>query len=100
MDLESREYNGRWYTDVKAWKVSKEQVSSNNEEPNEDHDHYETEKENKLSLNDGDIPFEVIITWWFGTRAQLGASFSVYRNVGVQLPPPLLLSGTFMIHAK
>jgi hypothetical protein len=20
-DVESREYNGRWYTDVKAWKV-------------------------------------------------------------------------------
>jgi hypothetical protein len=23
VDLESREYNGRWYTDVKAWKVSR-----------------------------------------------------------------------------
>jgi hypothetical protein len=23
VDLESREYNGRWYTDVKAWKVEK-----------------------------------------------------------------------------
>lgn len=23
-DLESREYNGRWYTDVRAWKVQKE----------------------------------------------------------------------------
>jgi len=22
IDIESREYNGRWYTDVKAWKVS------------------------------------------------------------------------------
>lgn len=22
IDLESREYNGRWYTDVKAWKVA------------------------------------------------------------------------------
>jgi len=22
IDLESREYNGRWYTDVKAWKVT------------------------------------------------------------------------------
>ena len=22
-DVESREYNGRWYTDVKAWKLSK-----------------------------------------------------------------------------
>src|SRR5215210_2148737 len=26
-DVESREYNGRWYTDVKAWKV--EATSSN-----------------------------------------------------------------------
>ncbi|MCH8331989.1 MAG: DUF3127 domain-containing protein [Bacteroidetes bacterium] len=24
IDIESREYNGRWYTDVKAWKVEKE----------------------------------------------------------------------------
>ena len=24
VDLESREYNGRWYTDVKAWKVSRD----------------------------------------------------------------------------
>ena len=24
VDLESREYNGRWYTDVKAWKVARD----------------------------------------------------------------------------
>jgi hypothetical protein len=24
IDVESREYNGRWYTDVKAWKVVKD----------------------------------------------------------------------------
>ena len=23
VDIESREYNGRWYTDIKAWKVTK-----------------------------------------------------------------------------
>jgi hypothetical protein len=23
IDIESREYNGRWYTDIKAWKVEK-----------------------------------------------------------------------------
>ncbi len=28
IDLESREYNGRWYTDVKAWKVSRGQSDS------------------------------------------------------------------------
>lgn len=27
-DLESREYNGRWYTDVKAWKVESAGSSS------------------------------------------------------------------------
>ena len=24
IDLQSREYNGRWYTDVKAWKIERE----------------------------------------------------------------------------
>jgi hypothetical protein len=40
IDLESREYNGRWYTDVKAWKVSRGQsdsdshyITSNFDEP-------------------------------------------------------------------
>ena len=27
-DLESREFNGRWYTDVKAWKVEKNSTAS------------------------------------------------------------------------
>ena len=57
VDLESREYNERWYTDVKAWKVSKDQVGISNEETKEELDHHEPKKENKLSLDDGDIPF-------------------------------------------
>ena len=40
ISVESREYNGRWYTDVKAWKV--EQLSStssgNGDSPHIDHD--------------------------------------------------------------
>lgn len=28
-DVESREYNGRWYTDVKAWKIEVEGSGSN-----------------------------------------------------------------------
>lgn len=28
IDLASREYNGRWYTDVKAWKVEKSDAGS------------------------------------------------------------------------
>lgn len=27
-DLESREYNGRWYTDAKAWKINKGESKS------------------------------------------------------------------------
>lgn len=26
IDIESREYNGKWYTNIKAWKVTKEQA--------------------------------------------------------------------------
>ena len=53
VDFESREYNERWYTDVKAWKVSKDGMSANNEPTygNQDSD------ENKLSLEEDDIPF-------------------------------------------
>ncbi|MBW6498181.1 MAG: DUF3127 domain-containing protein [Bacteroidales bacterium] len=28
IDIESREYNGKWFTSVKAWKVDKTQASS------------------------------------------------------------------------
>jgi hypothetical protein len=28
IDLQSREYNGRWYTDVKAWRVERPDESS------------------------------------------------------------------------
>lgn len=27
VDIQSREYNGRWYTDVKAWRVERESVT-------------------------------------------------------------------------
>ena len=29
VDLESREYNGRWYTEARAWKLEKEGSSNN-----------------------------------------------------------------------
>lgn len=29
IEIESREYNGRWYTDVKAWKVDKQGKGNN-----------------------------------------------------------------------
>lgn len=28
-DIQSREYNGRWYTDLKAWKISSVQFAAN-----------------------------------------------------------------------
>ena len=30
IDIESREYNGRWYTDLKAWKVEKSGEAQSN----------------------------------------------------------------------
>jgi hypothetical protein len=30
IDIESREYNGRWYTDVKAWKVTRAGAAAGN----------------------------------------------------------------------
>ncbi|GHU67581.1 hypothetical protein FACS189413_02610 [Bacteroidia bacterium] len=32
-DIESREFNGRWYTDVKAWKVETAGAPQNNFQP-------------------------------------------------------------------
>ena len=32
-DVESREYNGRWYTDVKAWRIEPASVEGRDEEP-------------------------------------------------------------------
>ena len=56
VDLESREYNGRWYTDVKAWKVSKDGMNANNEPAYGEYDSNETDN-NKVSLEEDDIPF-------------------------------------------
>lgn len=38
IDLESREYSGRWYTDVKAWKVSRSGVGLQKDAPNPEYD--------------------------------------------------------------
>ena len=57
VDLESREYNGRWYTDVKAWKVSKDDVGADSAHTQGDQDFNSTEKDTSLSISDDDIPF-------------------------------------------
>ncbi len=33
INLESREYNGRWYTDVRAWKVQKDGAQQRGDVP-------------------------------------------------------------------
>ena len=57
VDLESREYNGRWYTDVKAWKVAKDSMLADNAYANRDQENNEIENRSKLPLDGDDIPF-------------------------------------------
>ncbi|MFO7978185.1 MAG: DUF3127 domain-containing protein [Bacteroidales bacterium] len=52
VNIESREYNSRWYTDVKAWKIDK--VSAANPPlPGQDDDPGPTE----MPPQDNDLPF-------------------------------------------
>ena len=57
IDLESREYNGRWYTDVKAWKVSRDgsdrDYAPSFQSQNRDAPPIST----SMSLDGDDIPF-------------------------------------------
>ncbi len=48
-DIESREYNGRWYTDVKAWKI--EAANAAGASPTEEDVH------NTSFTSDDDLPF-------------------------------------------
>tara|TARA_R100001230_G_C5474502_1_gene28048 strand:- start:85 stop:414 length:330 start_codon:yes stop_codon:yes gene_type:complete len=43
IDLESREYNGRWYTDVRAWKVVKDASNSFQSQPEDKGDIFDDE---------------------------------------------------------
>jgi Domain of unknown function (DUF3127) len=55
-DVESREYNGRWYTDVKAWKIELAVAGSTpatEQNGNKEEDFHNT----TLSSNDDDLPF-------------------------------------------
>ena len=57
VDLESREYNGRWYTDVKAWKVSKDGENAYRENTYDEIDDYDNRHSGAASISDGVIPF-------------------------------------------
>jgi len=50
IDLESREYNGKWYTDVKAWKI--ESTGTPQTKQNYENTDFSTPME-----DDGDVPF-------------------------------------------
>ena len=57
VDLESREYNGRWYTDVKAWKISRDGDVADNQSPMQNQDHYSSPSEGISTFDNSDIPF-------------------------------------------
>ena len=52
-DVESREYNGRWYTDVKAWKVEPAAGAGTVDRIPDDNVHFE---EGQME-GGGDLPF-------------------------------------------
>lgn len=54
-DVESREFNGRWYTDVKAWKV--ELATAGNNNTNSYADAPPPDTYNDLNENADDLPF-------------------------------------------
>jgi hypothetical protein len=56
IDLESREYNGRWYTDVKAWKVTRAGAAADNIPFSAPEEYNNTQPESPPPLDD-EIPF-------------------------------------------
>lgn len=58
INVESREFNGKWYTDVKAWKIEKQGVSQKSETPMSNDDNLPPflEPSNSFEPTD-DLPF-------------------------------------------
>jgi len=57
IDVESREYNGRWYTDVKAWKVVRDSNNALNSQSNDRQDKNDLPSIDISSIDNTDIPF-------------------------------------------
>ena len=57
VNLESREYNDRWYTDVKAWKVSRDGTTSESSRSYDGQDYTDQQRPNIDSLDNDVIPF-------------------------------------------
>ena len=56
INLESREYNGRWYTDVKAWKVSRDGIAADTRTRGSSDGYISDRMDSSQSLDD-EIPF-------------------------------------------
>lgn len=59
-DAESREFNGRWYTDLKAWRVQKTDNNTQNNPNNSQNDDEFINAQNEAMPNnsiDDDLPF-------------------------------------------
>jgi Domain of unknown function (DUF3127) len=52
-DVESREYNGRWYTDVKAWKIE----AADSIAPDKTNNNTEEDFHNTTLTSNDDLPF-------------------------------------------
>ena len=57
VDLESREYNGRWYTDVKAWQVTRAGAAADNIPFSTPDAPFAVQAEDSHSFIDDEIPF-------------------------------------------
>lgn len=57
VDIQSREYNGRWYTDVKAWKIERGQANPQGGPPQDDVPFNDEEPTIDMSDIDDDVPF-------------------------------------------
>jgi len=55
--LESREYNSRWYTDVKAWKVSRDGDRADNSQSYGSQYNETSNTAGITALDNDDIPF-------------------------------------------
>lgn len=55
-DPESREYNGKWYTDLKAWRVGRGMANNEKSQPQQDETSFYTDKQNDEPIVD-DLPF-------------------------------------------
>ncbi len=60
-NLESREYNGKWYTDVKAWKLEKQSVNQSTTQSSPDTIPMPSDSDDFLSISAeddvNDLPF-------------------------------------------